>query len=201
MTLASKPFLARLSGQKGLTLIETVVVLGVFAVVVAAIWIIVAVVQENAKQYQTAQQLQTMVQNTRQLYARINGFYAASGYSAGTDLTATLDSQAAFPVEMRVSQGTANGKINHPWSSSVNGTVTIKVDTTATFDVGYTSLPVKACSSLGTKLSGGEIPGLSSMKINGTAQTLPLTVVTANLACSQSGSTNSIDWIFNLRPQ
>lgn len=192
----------RLSARAGLTLVETVVVLGVFAIIVAAVWVVVGVVYENVHQYQATQQIQTIVQNTRQVYTRISGFSSA----AGTSLTATLDAQDVFPKEMRVTPGAATGILNHPWSTRTAGSVSVVVADASTFGVQFNSLPKKACISLATKLSGGELAGLSSVGFGvGGAITsvksgtdIPLTVVGAALACT-STSDNSVQWNFALR--
>src|SRR5262249_27433125 len=143
--------------------------------------------------------------NARQLYSRIAIFPA----SATANQTLTLDRQAAFPQEMRVTPGTnettADGKINHPWSGDSAGTVTVVVvgagSTSSTFGVHFTKMPKKACISMATKLSGGEISNLSGLVINGTTNglsSLPLTLITAATQCT-SDTDNIMEWQFNLR--
>ncbi len=189
MTMLNK----RLNGQAGLTLIEATIVLAIVSVIIAAVWTVSSVVYENARQYQANRQMQTIVQNIRQLYARVNTLTSLS------DVTATLDNQAAFPVEMRLTQSTASDKLNHPWASQSGGSVRVYNRTSRTFGIVFTNLPKKACIGLATKLTGGELTNLSSVIINGASVTPPVTVVTAATRCTATGDTNTIEWDFDIR--
>jgi Tfp pilus assembly protein PilE len=193
----------RPKNNAGLTLVETAIVLAVVSVIIAAVWSVSSVVYENARQYQANRQLQSTVQNARQLYTRINGFTAA----AGSDLAVTLDKQDAFPKEMRVVQGTACTSapcaLNHPWSSVSTGTVTAFVGSTSnSFAIKFSALTKKACVGLATKLSGGDISNLLSIKINSgsylSGTSLPVGAVGADVACT-SATANSIEWVFDIR--
>jgi type II secretory pathway pseudopilin PulG len=187
----------RLCNNSGLTLVETTIVLAVVSVIIAAVWMVSSVVYENARQYQANRQMQTIVQNVRQLYARVNAL------STFADVTATMDSQLAFPIEMRLAQGTASDKLNHPWGQASTGTVRIYNRTSTTFGIVFTAVPKQACIGLATKLSGGEISNLSSFKINSSTYSgtgLPVTIVTANggSQCG-AGNSNTLEWIFEIR--
>lgn len=192
----------RLNMQAGLTLVEASIVLAIVSVIIAAVWTVSSVVYENARQYQANRQMQATVQNIRQLYARINAVTTA------TDVTCTLDAQAAFPIEMRVTQGTpcssGTAKLNHPWASRVDGSVAVvnKLPTASTpsgFTVRFTNLPRKACIGLATKLTGGDITNLFAVRINGASVTPPVTIVTSTSSCNAPGDTNSIEWDFDIR--
>jgi prepilin-type N-terminal cleavage/methylation domain-containing protein len=186
----------RAAKNKGFTLIELAIVLGVFAVIVAGIWMVVAVVYENVHQYQANRQIQTMVQNIRQLQQRITHFDTSNL----SELTASLDNQAAFPLEMRVSEGTANGNLNHPWSTSGNA-VHVYSRAATEFGIEFTGLPRKVCIQIATKMSGGEITGMTGIGFNGgtplTLTSLPLTVVGAAVQCTNALA-NSVEWRFTL---
>lgn len=195
-----RPAARPLNAARGFTLIETVIVLGVIALVVGAIWVVAGATTENAKQYSFTQQLQQTVNNARQVYQRINAFTVASG----TDVTQTLDRQGVFPREMRYSQpasdSAATGILNHQWASSSAGSVTVLTRGTQTFGIRYASIPKKACINLAVKLSGADT-GLDTLVIGSnvyTAASLPLTTITANTACSSS---NTMEWRFTLRAQ
>lgn len=192
----------RLSPSAGINLIELTIVLGVVSIIIGAVWLVASVVYENVRQYNATHNMQTLVQNIRQLYTRISVFPASS---LGSNLTQTLDRQSAFPLDMRVTQGTndttADGKINHPWVSNSSGSVTVLAVTGNSFSVRFISMPKKACISMATKLSGGEIANLSSLIINGNAfqpDQMPLTVVGASVSCS-SPESNTMEWRFGLR--
>lgn len=184
------------NNARGLTLVEVVIVLGVFSVIVAAIWLVVSVVYENVRQYNAIRSLQTIVQNARQLWTRVPQLTGTV-----TNYTTTLDSQAAFPLEMRYTAGSATGVLNHAWANSSSGTVTVTYSDADTFVVTFSSLPRKACIGLATRLSGGEVTNLEGVRIGTTTYSgtsLPLTVVTANIACT-SDTSNTISWYFNIR--
>jgi prepilin-type N-terminal cleavage/methylation domain-containing protein len=180
----------------GFTLIEIAIVLGVFAVIMAGIWLVVSVVYENVRGYETNRQLQTIVQNVRQLSQRISGFSSA----AGTDVTANYDAQGAFPVEMRLNQQVTNGNLNHPWANTGDA-VHMFVRGPTSFGIQITKLPKKACISLVTKLSTGELAGLTAISVNGAADitSFPIALVDAAVACTQATSSNTVEWKFNLR--
>ncbi len=194
----------RLKSCAGFTLIELAIVLGVFSIVMAALWIVASLVYENVRQHQLSREVQTIVQNIRQVSNNISRFTVAPD----TDLTQTYDQQGVFPREMRLnppaSDDTADGILNHPWSTLATGTARVfsRVDNTH-FGVSFIQMPRKACVGMATKLSGSEISGLSALRINGNTYTgaaLPLTVVVANAACN-NGDTNLVEWQFTLRDQ
>lgn len=193
-----KNALAFLRNRQGLTLVETVIVLGVFSIVIAAIWLVVSVVFENVKQYNAIRNVQTTVQNARQLWTRVSQLSGTP-----TDYTATMDSQAAFPLDMRYAPGTAGGILNHPWSSSATGTVTVTYVDGDTFAINFTSVPKKACIGLVTRMSGGEISNLEALVINSNVwatTSMPLTIVDANGSSGCTSATaNTVTWRFNIR--
>lgn len=185
-------------GQSGMSLVETAIVLGIVSVIIAAVWMVSSVVYENARQYQANRQLQTTVQNIRQLYTRVNALTNLA------DVTATLDSQKAFPIEMRVDQSSGAGKLNHPWGSSSTGTVLTYNRTASTFGIVFSKLPQKACIGLATKLSGGEISNITGMKVGtgsspSAVSSLPISVVTAASLCTSTSGDNTIEWDFDIR--
>jgi type II secretory pathway pseudopilin PulG len=192
----------RLRQNAGINLIELTIVLGVISLIIGAVWLVASVVYENVRQYNATHNMQTMVQNIRQLYTRISLFPASS---VGENLTLTLDRQGAFPSDMRLTQGTnettADGKINHPWVSDSSGSVIVTAVSTNSFGVRFSSMPKKACISMATKLSGGEITNLTELVINGNSyppSQLPLTVVGAAVSCSNAQN-NTLEWRFGLR--
>ena len=186
----------RIPNEQGFTLIELAIVLGVFAVIVAGIWMVVAVVYENVHQYQANREIQSMVQNIRQLEQRITHFDTSNL----SDITATLDTQTAFPIEMRQSEGTANGNLNNPWTTSGNS-VHVFSRAATEFGIEFANLPKKSCIQIATKMSGGEISGLTGIGFNGSSPilptNLPLSVISAATQCT-SPTANKIEWRFTL---
>ena len=197
MKFSTQPTSQRAHRNAGMTLVETTIVLAVVSVIIAAVWMVSSVVYENARQYQANRQMQTIVQNVRQLYARVNALTNIA------DVTSTLDAQQAFPTEMRVAQGTASDKLNHPWGQAAAGTVRVYNRSATTFGIVFTGVPKKACIGLATKLTGGEISNLRTFIIASTSYTgtaLPVTIVTA-AGASQcgAGDNNTLEWQFEIR--
>ncbi len=184
--------------QHGFTLIELAIVLGIFALILSAIWLVVAVVYENVRQYQANHLMQSMVQNIRQLEQRITRFDSSLGVS-NRDITVNLDTQGAFPVEMRINEGTANGNLNNPWTTEGNS-VHVFVRAATEFGIEFKNMQKKPCIQIATKLSSGELAGLTGISINGTltsATSLPLNLIQASALCTQD-KTNTVEWRFAL---
>jgi hypothetical protein len=103
---------------------------------------------------------------------------------------------------MRVTQNTRcttnPAKLNHPWASDGNGSVSVSNRTGSTFGIIFTKVPRKACIGLATKLTGGDITNLRGVLINSASQTPPITVVTGAAACN-AGDNNTIEWDFDIR--
>jgi prepilin-type N-terminal cleavage/methylation domain-containing protein len=183
--------------RKGFTLVEIAIVLGIFALIMAGIWMVVAVVGENTRSYEASRQLQAMVQGIRQIEQRITGYTPTS---IGNAITDRLDSQGAFPPEMRM-QASVTNNLNHPWAGDGNA-VHVFARSPSEFGIQFTKLPKKACITLATKMSGSELSGLQSLNVNGNVTNitnLPLTLISATSRCTQNDSTNTIEWRFNLR--
>ena len=181
------------NAARGFTLIEVAIVLGVFAIIIAGIWMLVGVLYEKAREHNASLQAQTIIRNARQLYGRVGELSNAPG-----DYTLTFDQQNIFPQDMKVTN-TADGKINHPWSTSSSGTVTIFAGYAdangekTQFDIHYASLPKKACVAMINNLPNGQVTGLIYVKINSGAcygtdpsctKQLPIDLTTATTECS-----------------
>lgn len=203
MPHAAHTRLLRPSVQAGLTLIETVVVLGIVALVIAAVWVVAGAVTENARQYNFASQMQQSVQNIRQLYQRVN----VVGDSDLVQLQDVLDQQEAFPFAMRANPGVAGGILLHPWSGDTTNKLQVRTYANAAgggaavqgFGLRYSGLPRQACITSVVKLSGGEVAGLVRVVVNSaTTMVLPATAVAASTACNNA-TTNTVEWFFTLR--
>lgn len=187
-----KNMLASLKDARGITLVESAIVLAIVAFVVAAVWIVAAAVNENARQNKAAQQLQQIAQNVRQLYMRVNTPNTG-------DRTTVLDNQQAFPLEMRITRNTPGSGLHHPWAST--NTVQVIVQSATVFRVRFTNLARRACINLAVKLSGGDISGLTQMRIGTTdfiGGALPINTVNAAGSCT-SANNNSLEWWLNIR--
>ena len=190
----------RLSPQSGLTLIESVIVLGVFGVILAALWLVVGVVYENVRQYNASRQIQTIVNNARQIFS------ASATLTSSTDYTARFVAQRVFPSEMLTSNDLTTARPNHPWETRAGGSVLVRADTpaggattTTDFDVRFTNLPQKACISMLAKTSTSDFSGVTQVWLNGASLALPVTLIQADTNC-QAGNANILTWVFPMRP-
>lgn len=182
--------------ESGYNLIEISIVLAIVGIVVASIWVVASNVSENARQYKFGQQQQLIVQNIRQIYQRSSAFVGLS------NVTATLDQQAAFPKEMRYnhpsSDAAADGILNHPWSTLSTGTVTVFKRSATQFGIRYARIPKTACANISAKFSGPET-GTQELVINGNSiTTFPVSMGTALTNCTSS-TNNILEWRFGIR--
>lgn len=182
-------------------MVESAIVLGVFAIIVAGIWLLLGSVYQKAREHNASLQIQTIVRNVRTLYGRVGEL----GGSAG-DYTLNFDQQNIFPRDMKVTN-TADGKINHPWSTSGAGTVQVMAGfndpngEATQFDLHYIALSKKACTALATTIPNGQITGLVHVQVNGNqcyssdgscSKSLPMDIVTTAAECNKNDNASGL---------
>lgn len=185
--------------QRGFTLTEIAIVLGIIGLILGAIWVAAASVYSNMRVSKAQGQILTIVQNIRSLYATST----LTNETAFAEMTATVRAAGVFPSDML--SGTAT---QSPWATAVqvyNETRTVAGDA---FSIVYNDIPTAACISLVTSLSGnGRDPGLFHVGYAAgastaalSATTLPVSAGTAagNTACG-SGATPDLRIGFNLK--
>src|SRR4051812_4498187 len=123
--------------QAGLTLIETLVSLSIFALVVGGALALFGSASASQSTTQFTSDLNALRASTKSLY------FGQGGYGT-TSLNDVLISGKKVPTTM-TSSGTAPGRaINH----SLNGTVTVTGKNNAQFTVSVTNMPTEVCIGL-----------------------------------------------------
>jgi len=157
--------------QAGLTLIETLVSLAIFALVIAG----AIVLFNSASTTQTTAQLASDLQGIR---ASVKALYYGQGtYGSSTNLNAVLVNGKRVPGSMTVTAGSPP-TINH----SLNGTVTV-TGNGANFTVALTNIPTAVCVGLMTQ------QGWDTIQVgSAAARTVPVSPATASDDCDNAAT-------------
>lgn len=180
--------------NKGFSLVEASIVLGIVALVIGGIWVGAAAVTENFKVSKAEEQVLTIAQELRR-------FYFGSRSTAGLT-TAVAINQNLFPVDMVYGSTAQN-----PWDGSV--AIASVSGNTQNFSITFNNIPSDACATISTRLSltGPEI-GLRNIRVGTSSMwaydpssdgtvTAPITPVQAATACG-TGNANA-QWEFSIR--
>jgi len=95
-------------------LAELAIVVGIIALILAAIWAAVAQVTQSNQIRRAQQELAVIAQNVRSAFADQPG-----AIGARVNLTTALDKMRVFPTDMRKNPGTASGILFAPWSQQL----------------------------------------------------------------------------------
>lgn len=206
--------LIRTTKQRGFTLVETAVVLGIMSVLISSTFTIVGVVRERGRRELFAQELYTIVAATRNFYSGMANVPTTNSLPTNTQSVAyNLISRKAMPMEMLRDEG-GTKVADHPWgnltgvaggSLQVGGGGVAGADGYYQgFDVKMIGVPAESCPEIVMRNAGvGSPTGLIDLKINGTSvfSSVPLKVTTATNACRPSSATTNatIEFIYRLR--
>jgi prepilin-type N-terminal cleavage/methylation domain-containing protein len=154
---------------KGFTLTEMVVVIGIFGLVLGAIWAAVGQVNENNKTQKSVSQVMQIIQGYRSLYAK-------NGIDAGSDgkIVNTYGINAKyFPSEMII-----GGAAHHLWGGGIyvipsQATNMLLISYGIAGPGGADALPEDACIRLASALTF--LPDVIYENINATTNPSPLT--------------------------
>jgi prepilin-type N-terminal cleavage/methylation domain-containing protein len=173
MSFFSKPNLYRTTGHKGMTLIEVMVALSIFALVVAGALSLFT----SAQSTQSATQLKTNIYSIRS--AVRNLYFGQGGYGTGSLNTVMVASKKVPSTWATTASGTS-ALINTPLN---NGAVTI-TGVTSTFTIAIAGVPSEVCQGL---ISG--LNDWSSIKTTSTTGGVaqPVTPDAATTSCGNSG--------------
>lgn len=137
----------RRENRRGLSLIETAIVLGVVGLVIGGIWVAAAAVQENFRQSRAQRDVLAIVSNLRQLFSQTNVPFNVTVYASNTN---TALNSSVFPADAISGTATIN-----PWGLRYSvqvageGSASQSVPTAAIF----VFVPDAAvCSQLGQRL-------------------------------------------------
>ncbi|MDP9196016.1 MAG: prepilin-type N-terminal cleavage/methylation domain-containing protein [Pseudomonadota bacterium] len=170
--------------QRGFSLLEMAIVIGIIALIIGGIWLAYAAVTSNKREADANGQVLTIAHNMRNLYVNQNGGDGAS--------MANLIAAGIFPGNM-----VSGTTVTNPW----NGTVTITVPNGGTtFTIIYNGVPEKSCIELvSTNAFEPTEVGMTLMQVGSATVTLPASPVAADTACASGVTGNSLRWTFTLR--
>lgn len=172
---------------RGFSLLELLLVVGVGAVLILAGLSAYRLVSEGNSATQGIRQLQTLKQQVQQAYQGEAGY----GTTAGTDMTATLNSMRMLPSDMPV---TSAGNIRNAFGANTQIVTGALVSGNApTFLVTFAGVGTAACNKMGTTFSTANASDFVDVTIGTTVLTAP-TVTTVAAACT--AATNTITWEF-----
>jgi prepilin-type N-terminal cleavage/methylation domain-containing protein len=206
--------------KRGFSLTEFSVVLGIVGVIFAGIWVLAASMNNSVKQEKFSEMLTVIVGNVR-------GNYTGKAFFEST-LVATmmpiLTSMNVFPGNAVRNNGGVS-VVDSPFGQqSTAGLPAVGTAYNSLYVCGW-----KASGSMSCEFAGGTLnvplfaieallskpdcmkailrnsntttlPGLVAIYSNGTSRALPMTLTTANTACSAAGGVNYVDFVFRLTP-
>jgi len=191
--------------EKGFTLTEIAIVLGIIGLILGAIWVAASGVYNNQKVGKANTEILTIAQGIRSLYSTSS----TTGDSAGASENGTFFAAGIFPNDM----GSSSTTLVDPWGGSI--TVTTQTFSTAgdAFGIEFTSVSQAGCIGLLTQIGGqNHEPGLiyanatatASAKgatswSTGTSLTLPITASGAAAACAAGTNANAVQFAFKLK--
>ena len=202
--------------RRGFSLAEFSIVLGIMGVVLGALWGVVAIVRENVKRGEMAEQTVAMVNNIRSFYMGQMRLATPAGSVAESAVTDHLLRQGILLSEQLRDRTAGTWVADHPWGATgasgavlANGGIGVSgvdaggVDvSTHSFRIQLRGLKYSSCVALASRLSGSNPTGLRTVHINGTP-TSPVTpdVAAANCNTAPAGTANTLDFLYSLRDQ
>lgn len=175
MSLFSKTNLNRNIGQKGMTLIEVMVALSIFALVVAGALSLFT----SAQSTQSATTLKTDVNAIRS--AVRNLYFAQGTYGvAATVLTPVVVAARKVPTTMATTSQTI--------TSSVNSGAVAVIAQGANFDISVANVPAEICAGMITGVNGWVSITVTAGTGTATAAAQPVSVAEAQERCSNATS-------------
>jgi hypothetical protein len=187
------------SRRRGLSLVETSIVLAVGALIIGAIFATLAPSRNQSTVNQASDELNTVVANVRDLYNGQGVPTVGSCANFPATATAVAATTGIFPREM------ISGAItNNVWNTA-SGTSTALVylcgSNPVRLVVRYSGIPKKACiAALIRTSSQGAGMGLLQINVGGTAMTLDrasgnITLANATTSCVDGAT---VDWYYKL---
>ncbi len=189
------------AGQKGMSLVELSVVLGIVGVVMAGIWAVYGSSQESLKAGQLHQQTLAFVKQIRDYYS---GRALPSVAIASGTFTSTLRAGQIVPEDMCAADCVADSGAT--LRNAYGGTATANIPDPAsvpnTVEIVYTNIQQKGCMQLGMQLSArSDEVGLTSFKGNAHAArtTFPVSLAQAKADCDGASGNNTVTLRFKIR--
>lgn len=192
---------SRLPPQAGLTLIEAVIVLGIFGLVIAAVFAAYSSVNTQNKTKAASEQLAIIVNQVRSAYA---GHSAIDAGATAATLTTGMVNAGLLPAGW-CSFNAGVASCTSPWGGALTIAPATHVTANDSIQITFNGLTQYAdCASLINKTAGASSPlGLYNIASNGGAGTAvqvgtPITQDFINGICKVGGGTNSLSFSYSL---
>lgn len=192
--------------QRGFTLTEIAIVLGIMGLILGAIWVAASSVYTNMR-------VSTTTRNVISLSQGIRNLYANQGSITDNPTTATLVSTGVIPNDMVVPAAGANGpSLIDNWGGTVTFSVTAISNPGDSFVIDLAGIPQAGCVGLltdsSTKSTGSGIYGLNAQgggtgtaavytTAAGVGSTTSYTATTSVNACSTTIN-NNVGYAFSI---
>lgn len=179
--------------QRGFTLTEAAIVLGIVGVLLSAIWLAAANVYVSGRVAHTSEQLTTIIGRMRSLY----------GMRPTIDVAVTsaeLAASGVFPLDMPLD--IPSGNVGNLWGgNAIIAAANVRGVMGDGFSVTFTQVPRDACVQLlmrwaGNRLRDTGLVGADSVVT--TATTFPVRLTDATTSCA--AATNDVVLTLRLRP-
>lgn len=195
--------------QRGFTLTEIAIVLGIIGLILGAIWVAASAVYNNMRISTANTQLLQITQAVRAMYA------TSATVDSGANMPGNLTYIRAgvFPTSA-LDKGTpaASSHALNPWSGDIYISSATFTATDDSFAVAFDAIPVQACVTLLTSSTGqgrdpgmfganGQTAGSSISPTPGSTLTpgTPLPASTAEGQCTAASNGNQAVFYFTLR--
>jgi len=214
MTSDFSPKLLSRRTRRAFSLLEFAIVLAIMGIVLGALWGVVAIVNENTKRGQMADQVALMVMNIRSFYAGRTFLADQAGNIDAVNVTNYLLHQGVLPAEQNRDRTLGTWVADHPWGrrsatgaalpaggvavsgrDSGGGNISNRA-----FMIELRGLKFSSCVAMVSKLAGSLPTGLLEIDINLAALVVPFTADKAANTCA-AGADNALGLVYRLREQ
>ncbi|MGE4352086.1 MAG: type 4 pilus major pilin [Bdellovibrionales bacterium] len=179
--------------QRGFTLTEAAIVLGIMGLILGAIWVAAAAVYNNLRVTTTSNQLLQVVQSIRSMHA--------TQQTVDSGINSLLVAKAGgIPKDMITYTNEIPSAVRDVWGGDVTIAATTYSVTNDAFYVQFDDVPQGPCSDLLVRNTGsGRDSGLvGAGNAASTSTNFPVGLSTAVAACSNA-TKNSVVFTFRLK--
>jgi len=159
------------SSQRGLSMLDFIIYIGVAVVIISLILYVASIVRDRTDAVASEQEITVLGEATRAAFATQNSYGTA-------DITTFLANSNDVPGSLRKTVSGSTTTLTNKW----NGAVTVTGNTTS-FSIDYKNMPKSVCNKLLPRLLK---PNWTSVTVGSTAVTIPVSPVQADAACAAS---------------
>ncbi len=173
MQLKRSARLAPKRHQRGLSMLDFIIYIGLAVFVISLVLYVASIVRNRADVVATEQEITILGEATRNAFATQNSYGTA-------DITTYLANSNDVIGSLRKTVSGATTTLTNKWGGSVSVT-----GNTTSFTLVYNSMPKAVCNKLLPRLL---TPNWTSVTVGSTAVTIPVSPVAADAACAASNN-------------